>query len=108
MALCEILNLPHLAQGYSAAAQDAARTESAYSDFLEKLLKEEVSGRHVRKQSALTRLAGFPAIKTLEDFSYDFAKGVKKSQIEELAGLGLSSVARMRYSLALPGLARLI
>ncbi len=36
----------------------------------------------------LTRMAGFPAIKTLDDFNYDFAKGVKKSQIEELAGLG--------------------
>ncbi len=27
-------------------------------------------------------------IKTLDDFNYGFAKGVKKSQIEELAGLG--------------------
>ena len=36
----------------------------------------------------MTRLVGFPAIKTLDDFSYDFAKGVKKSQIEELAVLG--------------------
>ena len=36
----------------------------------------------------LTRIGGFPAIKTLEQFDYDFAKGVKRSQIEELAGLG--------------------
>ena len=36
----------------------------------------------------LTRLAGFPAIKTLDDFDYEFAQGVKRSQIEELAGLG--------------------
>ena len=36
----------------------------------------------------LTRLAGFPAIKTLEDFDYPFAAGVNKSQIDELAGLG--------------------
>ncbi len=35
----------------------------------------------------LTRLAGFPAIKTLEDFDYEFAQGIKRSQIEELAGL---------------------
>ena len=35
-----------------------------------------------------TRLAGFPAIKTLDDFDYSFAIGVKKSQIDELAGLG--------------------
>lgn len=36
----------------------------------------------------LTRLAGLPAIKMLEDFDYEFAQGVKRSQIEELAGLG--------------------
>ena len=58
-----------------------------YSDFLEGLLKDEAAGRRVRKQTMMTRLAGFPVIKTLDDFSYDFAKGVKKSQVEELAGL---------------------
>ena len=59
-----------------------------YSDFLEGLLKDEAAARKVRKQTMMTRLAGFPVIKTLDDFSYDFAKGVKKSQVEELAGLG--------------------
>lgn len=31
-----------------------------------------------------------PAIKTLMEFNDDFAKGVKRSQIEDLAGLGFS------------------
>lgn len=86
--LCEALNLPFVAQGYSAASQIAATQELAYSDFLEGLLREEMAGRTVRKQSMMTRIAGFPAIKTLEQFNYDFAKGVKRCQIEELAGLG--------------------
>ncbi len=86
--LCEVLNLSFVAQGYSAAAQMAATQEVAYSDFLEDLLREEMAGRTVRKQSMMTRIAGFPAIKTLEQFNYDFAKGVKRCQIEELAGLG--------------------
>lgn len=88
LSLCEILNLPFIAQGYAATAQEAARRETGYSDFLEELLKMEAAGRQVRKQGTLTRLAGFPAIKTLEEFDYDFATGVKKSQIDELAGLG--------------------
>ena len=88
LALCDTLALPFVAQGYGAAAQDAARTEMAYSDFLEELLRQEIAGRKVRKQSMMTRLAGFPVIKTLEDFSDDFAKGVKRSQVDELAGLG--------------------
>ncbi|CDS48207.1 Mobile element protein [Polaromonas sp. CG9_12] len=86
--LCETLSLPCVAQGYGAAAQHAAKTDTGYSDFLEGLLKEEAAGRKVRKQTMMTRLAGFPVIKTLDDFSYDFAKGVKKSQVEDLAGLG--------------------
>lgn len=86
--MCDALKLPFVAQGYGAAAQQAAKDGTAYSDFLEGLLREEMAGRTVRKQSMMTRLAGFPSIKTLEQFSYDFAKGVKRSQVEELAGLG--------------------
>lgn len=86
--LCEALSLPFVAQGYPAAAQQAAQQQSAYSDFLESLLRMEAAGRTVRKQNLFTRLAGFPAIKTLEDFDYEFAQGVKRSQIDELAGFG--------------------
>ena len=67
-ALCQTLSLPLTAQGYAAAAQQAATDQLAYSDFLEQLLRAEAAGRQSRKQSMLTRLAGFPAIKTLEDF----------------------------------------
>ncbi len=88
LALCESLNLPCVAQGYPAAAQEAALAETAYSDFLEGLLRAEAAGRNVRKQTILTRLAGFPANKTLNDFDFEFAQGVKRSQIEELVGLG--------------------
>jgi DNA replication protein DnaC len=87
-ALCETLNLPFIAQAWSSASQSAAEGQIPYSDFLEGLLRAEAAGRQVRKQSVLTRLAGFPAIKTLEAFDYQFAAGVKKSQIDELAGMG--------------------
>lgn len=87
-ALCDSLNLPFVAQSLGSLAQQAARDQMAYSDFLEALLKEEAAGRAARKQSTMTRLAGFPAVKTLDEFSFEFAKGVKRSQIEELAGLG--------------------
>lgn len=85
--LCEGLNLPAIAQGYAAAAQHAATHQTAYSDFLENLLKAESASRQVRKQTMLTRLAGFPAVKTLEEFDYGNAHGLKRAQIEELAGM---------------------
>ena len=88
LGLCDGLALSFVAQGYAAAAQQAATEQTPYSDFLEALLRQEQAGRQVRKQGVMTRLAGFPAIKTLEDFSFAFAKGVKKRQIDELAGGG--------------------
>ena len=89
LSLCEMLNLPFVAQAYPAAAQDAAQRETPYSDFLEGLLKAEAAGRHVRQQNTLTRLAGFPATKTLHDSDDEFAQGGRRSQNDELAGEGL-------------------
>ena len=50
--LCEALSLPGVAQGYGAAAQQAAKVEMSYSDFLEGVLKEEAAGRQVRQANA--------------------------------------------------------
>jgi hypothetical protein len=92
--MCDGLKLPFEAQGYGAAAQKAAKDEMAYSDFLEGLMRGGMAGRTVCKQNMMTRLAGLPAIKTLEQFNYDFAKGVKRSQIDELAGLDFIATYR--------------
>lgn len=84
--LCERLNLPAIAQGYAAAAQQAASQQTSYSDYLEGLLKAEAASRQIRKQTMLTRLAGFPAVKTLEAFDYNHTP-LKRAQIEELASM---------------------
>ena len=79
LALCGELKLPFAARDYAAAAQEAARGGHAHCNFLEGLLRAERAGRLARKQSLLTRLAGFPAVKTLEDFDFGFATGVKRA-----------------------------
>ena len=43
LSLCESLNLPFVAQSYAIAAQEAAQQDTAYSDFLEQLLKTEAA-----------------------------------------------------------------
>ena len=68
-------------------AQQAARKEWDYLTFFEKLLTTEVAERHGRKQKMFTRMAGFPSVKTLDDFDFDFAAGVPKSQVQQLASL---------------------
>ena len=70
-ALTAELRLGAMADLYGAIAQDAAkRKDASYADFLEQVLRAERDARRVRSASMLARTAGFPAIKTLED--YDF------------------------------------
>lgn len=85
--LCESLKLISVAQGYSDVSQEAAQNQISYTDFLEKILTTEIRERQSRSQTMLTKLAGFPAIKTLDDFDYAFAGSIKRSVIEELKSL---------------------
>lgn len=86
-ALCEELRLCAVADGYPELAQIAVKEEHSLSDFLEAVLGAEKSARQGRTRSTLTRLAGFPAIKTLDEFDYEFAAGVPKATLQELSGL---------------------
>jgi DNA replication protein DnaC len=89
MALAQELRLHALPDLYGAVAQNAAtRKDASYADFLEEVLKGERDARRVRAREMLTRIAGFPALKTLEAYDFAFATGAPRQQIQELAGLG--------------------
>ena len=81
------LNLQGIDNNAVDVAQQAAEQEWDYLTFLEQLLACEKQARHLRKQTMFTRMAGFPAAKTLEDFDFKFAAGVPKKQITQLASL---------------------
>lgn len=85
--LCGQLKLERLAQYYPALAQQAVRDELSYADFLERLLENETGFRQSRSRELLTRMACFPAIKTLEEYDFGFSAGVPKAQFTELGGL---------------------
>lgn len=85
--LCEELRLASIAQVYPELAQTAVAEDKSYADFLEGVLAAERAARQGRTRSTLTRLAGFPAIKTLDEFDYEFATGVPKSMVQELSAL---------------------
>src|SRR5690606_30877211 len=84
--LCDALQLPWVGAEYDAVAQDAAGESVSFSDFLERILKIELDGRHERARQTLLKLATMPGIKTLEDYDFAFA-GAPKAQILELASL---------------------
>ena len=87
VALCEELRLSAVAEHYPPLAQTAVDEQKSFADFLEAVLGAEKAIRHSRTRSTMTRLAGFPAIKTLDEFDYEFAGGVPKQTIQELAAL---------------------
>ena len=75
------LKLPGLNLSASHLAQQAAKEEWDYLQFLERCLQAEVQNRLQRRKSLYTRMAGFPSIKTLEEFDFDFAAGAPKAMI---------------------------
>jgi DNA replication protein DnaC len=85
--LCEELRLLAVLEHYAPLAQSAVEEQKSFADFLESVLSAEKATRHHRTRSTMTRLAGFPAIKTLDEFDYEFAGGVPKQTIQELAAL---------------------
>lgn len=86
-ALTAQLQLPGVEINAPGLAQQAAKEEWDYLQFLEQILLSEQHTRHTRKQSMFTRMAGFPSLKTLDEFDYQFASGVPKSMVNQLASL---------------------
>jgi DNA replication protein DnaC len=85
--LCQELRLSAVPNLYSGVAQSAARKEASFADFLEETLRAERDARSARAREMFARVAGFPAIKTLDGFDFAFAPGAPRSQIHELASL---------------------
>jgi len=88
LTLCRSLKLSTVANEFHTVATTAAKESWQYSQFLHELLQLEYDNRMDRSKNTLTKLASFPAIKTLEQFDYTFSVGVNRKQIEELATLG--------------------
>ena len=86
-ALCEQLKMASLATEWPALAQQAARDEASFADFVEKLLQCESAAREQRKRTTLMKLATMPTVKTLEQFDWAIGSGAPKAQIHELGHL---------------------
>ena len=85
--LCKELQLPMLNEHHHDLSNRAAKESWKYSEYLYEILKLEADNRAVRSRATLTKMAGFPTIKTLELFDFSFTVGVNRRQIEELSTL---------------------
>jgi DNA replication protein DnaC len=85
--LCNELRLGGIAAQYTALAQNAAEKGTSFTDFVEELLVAERESRRARAREMFARVAGFPAIKTLDQYDFSFATGAPRKPIMELASL---------------------
>src|SRR5271155_3184462 len=85
--LCQRLAMGTMATHLAHVAEEAVRKEWSYQEFFERMLQAEHRERQERSRVLLTKIAGFPAIKTLEQYDFGFATGAPKSLINELTSL---------------------
>jgi len=114
---CDALSLTAIAQQYPQLAQAAAESDTSFTDFLEQCLKAEQAERRSRSAAMLTKFAGFPAIKLIDDYDFKFAAGAPKKTVQTLQSmafvarkenvifLGPSGVGKTHLAIALGYLA---
>jgi DNA replication protein DnaC len=86
-SLCQQLRLSVIGPQYVDIAQHSLQAQHSYSDFLEHLLRAEVTERQSRTQAILTQMAGFPVIKTLDDFDSSLVTGLSAKTLASLRSL---------------------
>lgn len=84
---CQKLNLTKTADILDSLSQEALRKELSYTDFLEKLLEVEAAAAYERSVKTLLKFAGFPYLKTIEDFDFSFQPSIDKKKVLELSTL---------------------
>lgn len=85
--LCRALKAPAAARALPKLAERARAEEWSYERFAEALLSTEVASREASGGELRIRAARFPARKSLEEFDFAFARGIRKAEVLHLAQL---------------------
>jgi DNA replication protein DnaC len=81
----ERLKLTSVGDQLDPLAEQAAKEEWTYLEFLDRLLDAEVSARYARDVTMKTKLAHFPFQKSFDEFDFTFQPTINERQIRELA-----------------------
>ena len=79
------LKLPTMSRQYKNLAQEAAKENRPYEDFLLSLLEAEVAQREENTRKRLIAQAHFPYLRTLDQFDFSIIQSVNKTGLLELA-----------------------
>ena len=85
--LTRALKAPTLRESIARLAERAREESWTHEEFLAACLQREVSAREAHGGEGRIRAARFPARKSLEDFDYDHARGLKRQTIAHLGAL---------------------
>jgi DNA replication protein DnaC len=85
--LTRALKAPTLRESIARLAERARAEAWTHEEFLAACLQREVSARDAHGGEGRIRAARFPARKSLEEFDFDHARGLKRDQIAHLATL---------------------
>src|SRR5690349_43181 len=92
--LTRALKAPTLRESVDRLAE-RARTESwTHEEFLIACLQREVAARESHGGEGRIRAARFPARKSLEEFDFDYARGLKRDLIAHLGTLDFVKIGR--------------
>ncbi|RDA73736.1 ATP-binding protein, partial [Hafnia paralvei] len=81
------LKLNYLNANASKIVENADFKDLSYQDFLLDILKNEISLKDMKAQERLLKNAGFPMIKNIEDFDFNFQRSITSKQMNRLIEL---------------------
>ncbi len=79
------VRLGHIAERLDAVLNQAARDAPTYLDFLDRLLREELDAKQLKRIAMGIQIAHFPSVKTLEEFDFKAQPSVDQKLVRELA-----------------------
>jgi DNA replication protein DnaC len=100
------LRLGGMAANLSVRYQESKSHELDYLDFLANLLSDEYSRRQSNLLNRRLKAAGFPVLKTLDEFDFDFNLSIKKKEILALASSSFIYKAQNVLLIGPPGVGK--
>jgi DNA replication protein DnaC len=101
--LTRALKAPSLREAAGRLGQRARAENWSHEEFLAACLQREVSARESHGGEGRIRAARFPARKSLEEFDYDHARGLKRDTIAHLGTLDFVTARENVVFLGPPG-----
>lgn len=87
----QTMKLTRMAQLFAQEAEQAAAKKLSYTEYLGRLVDAEMAFRRQRMIEARIKAAGFPFLRTLEQYQFDLQPGLDERALRELFNLSMIS-----------------